>query len=429
MAFLRDRAANAMTSPLLRDTDPTLWAEALNYPYGIHVVYPAASSTPLLVVKLTQQYLLTARMNRGFKIYVVPVDTPEGSTIGLLTAFFEDADEPLTVWTPLSPDDDPTDNILSVLKTKRLTVRLFDEHDRELLGYEATIDLPLVPRVRLEHVKLLEFTHDLAHLMHEQGEHWFGARVAQDDQEAISINFVRPLYEENRRYKDDRPDLFKFNGAKGLADVRLEKDEPGQFQEIDIVLLLQRVFKPESIYRSPRRNYDNEEITDVIVITDKLCLLVEAKDSPNTERQLGNRLDRKRATTKKHLNKACNQLSGAIGYLDRTRPLIMRMPEGDVVIDLGKRNVLSLAVVRELFLPDYPEYSEQLYELHDDIGIPCAALDYGELVQYTTICNSEDAFVGAYFEVFNKALERKGFPRLRFGVRDLFDEDGDFRFE
>jgi hypothetical protein len=417
-----------MTSPFLRDTDPTLWAEALSYPYGIHVVYPAASSTPLLVVKLTQQYLLTARMNRGVKIYVVPVDTPSGSTVGLLTAFFEDDDEPLTVWTPLS-DDDHTAIVLSALKTTRWTVRLFDEHDRELLGYETTVEIPLLARVRLEHVKLLELTHDLDHHMHEQGKHWFGARVAQDDLEAISVNFERPLYEENRRYKDDRPDLFKFHGAKGLADVRLEKEEPGQFQEIDIVLLLQRVFKPENIYHSPRRNYDNEEITDVIVITDKLCLLVEAKDSPNTERQLGNKLDRKRATTKKHLNKACNQLSGAIGYLDRTRPLIMRMPEGDVVIDLGKRTILSLAVVRELFLPDYPEYSERLYELHDDIGLPCVALDYGELVQYTTICNSEDAFVRAYFQVFNKALQRKGFPRLRFGVRDLFDEDGNFRFE
>jgi hypothetical protein len=417
-----------MTSPFLRDTDQALWAEALSYPFGIHVVYPAGSSTPLLVVKLTQQYLLTARMNRGFKIYVVPVDTPSGSTAGLFTAFFEDDDEPLTVWTPLS-DDDHTANVLSALKTTRWTVRLFDEHDRELLGYEATVEIPLLARVRLEHVKLLELTHDLDHHMREQGELWFGLRGAQDDQEAISVNFGRPLYEENRRYKDDRPDLFKFNGAKGLAEVRLEKEEPMQFQEIDIILLLQRVFKPENIYHSPRRHNDNEEITDVIVLTDKLCLLVEAKDSPNTERQLGNKLDRKRATTKKHLNKACNQLSGAIGYLDRTRPLIMRMPEGDVVIDVGKRNVLSLAVVRELFLPDYPEYSERLYELHDDIGLPCIALDYGELVQYTTFCNSEDAFVGAYFEVFDKALERKGFPRLRFGVRDLLNEDGSFRFE
>lgn len=417
-----------MTSPFLRDTDQALWAEALSYPFGIHVVYPAGSSTPLLVVKLTQQYLLTARMNRGFKIYVVPVDTPSGSTAGLFTAFFEDDDEPLTVWTPLS-DDDHTANVLSALKTTRWTVRLFDEHDRELLGYEATVEIPLLAQVRLEHVKLLELTHDLDHHMREQGELWFGLRGAQDDQEAISVNFERPLYEENRRYKDDRPDLFKFNGAKGLAEVRLEKEEPMQFQEIDIILLLQRVFKPENIYHSPKRHNDNEEITDVIVLTDKLCLLVEAKDSPNTERQLGNKLDRKRATTKKHLNKACNQLSGAIGYLDRTRPLIMRMPEGDVVIDLGKRNVLSLAVVRELFLPDYPDYSERLYELHDDIGLPCIALDYGELVQYTTFCNSEDAFVGAYFEVFNKALERQGFPRLRFGVRDLFDQDGRFRFE
>lgn len=417
-----------MTSPFLQDADPELWANALRYPYGLHVVYPRGKAKALLVVKLTQQYLLTARMNRGFKIYVVPLDTDEGSTIGLLSAFFEDDDNPLTVWTPLS-DDDHTAIILRALRGSSLTVRLFDEHDRELLGYEATVELPLVPHVRLEHGKLLELSHELAHRMHEQAEDWFNARASQDDQEAISINFHAPLYDENRRYIDDRPDLFKFNGAKGLAEVRLEKEEPMQFQEIDIVLLLQRVFKPVNIYHSPRRHNDNEEITDVIVITDNLCLLVEAKDSPNTEKQIGNKLDRKRATTKKHLNKACNQLSGAIGYLDRARPLVMRMDTGDVVLDLGNRSILCLAVVRELFLPDYPDYSARLYELHDDIELPCIALDYGELVQYTTFCNSEDAFVGAYFEVFNHALKREGFPRLRFGVRDLFDEDGSFRFK
>jgi hypothetical protein len=96
---------------------------------------------------------------------------------------------------------------------------------------------------------------------------------------------------------------------------------------------------------------------------------------------------------------------------------------------IAKPHLSILTVVREPFLHDYPEYSDRLYELHDDIGPPCIALDYGELVQHTTFCNSEDAFVGTYFEVLNKALERNGFPRLRFGVRDLFDQDGRFRFE
>lgn len=103
--------------------------------------------------------------------------------------------------------DEHTQIILSALRTTRLTVRLFDEHDRELPGYGATVVLPLLSRVRLEHAKFHDLTHDLAHHMQEQAEMWFLARASQDDQEAISINFQAP----------HRP------GAAGLADDDLAR--------------------------------------------------------------------------------------------------------------------------------------------------------------------------------------------------------------
>ena len=413
---------------LLKDSHPEVWKEALRYPFGFNVIELPGEARPTLLLKLSQTFLLTARMNQGFNVYVVPVNTPQGMSAGLMGAFRDDEDEPLTVWSPLALDPF-LDQLLQAIMSPLLNVRLFDEHNRELLGYEAQTEIPLVARVRLNLAKLFPLTHDLAHRMHEQGVEWFGLRQPIDDSEAISIRFTSPLYELDRRYIDDRPDMFSFHGAKGLAEVRLEKEEPGQFQEIDIILLLQRVFKPEQIYHAPLRVYDKEEITDILVITDKNCLIIQAKDSPNTEKQLNKKLERKRTTTLKHLRKACAQLSGAIGYLDRVQPLSFFVDNKQYVIDLGKRNILSLAVVRELFLDTYGDYSALLYELFDDIELPCIALDYSELVQYTLFCDSEEAFIGAYFEVFNKALERKGFPRLRFGVNNLFDQDGSFRFD
>jgi hypothetical protein len=91
---------------------------------------------------------------------------------------------------------------------------------------------------------------------------WF----AEDDLQAISVKFEAPMYAEDRKFKDERPELFRFHGSTGFMEVSLVKLEPGQFQEMDIILLLQRIFSAEQIYHSPRRVNDGEEICDVFVI-------------------------------------------------------------------------------------------------------------------------------------------------------------------
>lgn len=416
-----------MKHDLLEQAHPDLWEDALRYPFGLHAVSVLGEANPLLILKATQQFLLTARMNKGFKIYVVPLETEVGPTVGLLSAFFDDADNPLTLWTPLAEGVDSF-MIVWTLMRSTITVRLFDEHNRELLGYLANVERPLLSQVRLEQSVFRVMTHDLAHHMHEQATLWFITRTDSDDLDAISVNFDQPLYEENRRYIDDRPDLFKFKGAGSLVEVRLDKLEPGQFQEIDIIFLLQKLFKPEQIFHSPKRPNNFKEIADIIILTEQVCLVIQAKDSPNTEVQLANTLDRKRSAAQNHLKKACKQLARSVAHLRQNRPLTMRMDYGDEVVEIGERPVLCLAIVRELFPADYSEYSEHLYELHKKTYLPCIGIDYGELIQYMTFCDSEESFITAYFQVFDKALEGNGFPRLRFGVNDLFDEDGIFRF-
>ena len=43
-------------------------------------------------------------MNKGFKIHVTPIEIDGISTVGLMSAFFEDADCPPILWTPLAND-------------------------------------------------------------------------------------------------------------------------------------------------------------------------------------------------------------------------------------------------------------------------------------------------------------------------------------
>ena len=412
----------------LRESHPDVWAEAVRHPSGLQFVRVRDEGRIELIVKLPAMFLLTARMNAGFQIHVAPVEHDGQSTIGLLSVFKEDNETPLMAWTPLFLEPASRTIIGTLLVSTSLTVRLVDEHDRELAAYEAALQVPLESRIRLQLATLLPMNHARAHALHESAQVWFNVHGEREAPGAINVEFKTPLYAETRRFRDERPELFRFHGSKGFAEVSLERVEPGQFQELDIILLLQRVFRPDQIFHAPLRDYDREEICDVLVITDTLCLVVQAKDSPNTKGTLDRSLERKVRKAQSQLEEGCKQVSGAIGYIVRTQPLKFLIDGREVILDLGGRQVLSLVVTRELFLWEYEAYSETLLSLHSDIELPCIALDYQELIQYCTFCPSEAEFLGAYFQVFDAALELSFFPRLRFGVNDLHDADGNFRF-
>jgi hypothetical protein len=407
---------------------PEIAEDVLRLPGGVHGFRIEGQSVPFLIVKMLHQYLLTAKMNRGFKVYVVPLNVSGIVTVGLMTAFFDDPDNPLTIWTPLA-DEPASKEIVAALLGNNLRVYLFDEHNREFLGYSTSVEVPRKARELLEHTKLYALSHQTAHEFGAAAAGWFGTRTRREDAEAISINFDEPLYPESVDIMDMRHHHYAFHGSKGFGHTTLVKTEPGQFQEIDIILLLQRIFSPSQIYHAPKRVYDKEEIADIMVITDDVCIIVQAKDSPNTENMLRNSLERKRLKAVKQLKEGIGQAAGAIGYLDRIRPLKMLIDDGEIEIDLGKRQILSLIVVRELFDSNYDEYSRLLFGLFDKIDLPCVALDYAELHRYTSYCEDADEFVRAYFEVFDFARQNGVFPRLRFGMNDLFNQDGSFKFD
>ena len=397
---------------------PELCETILQYPGGIHCVRLSGETVSRIILKLPVSFLLPAKLRQGLKVYVVPLSVGGQATAGLMCAFFDDADSPLVSWRLLD-DSEQTLDLTYALTKQDVLVHLFDEQGREYLGYRASIDTPLMARIRLEHASFIDMTHDSVNEAHEQAMFWFSIRSQEDDGDAIRISFVEPLFPEDLVLIDARPDLYQFRGSKGIGFTSLERPEPGLYQEIDIVLLLQRVFSPDQIFHGPKRHYDGEEIADVIVITDATCLIIQAKDSPNTEQTLNRTLDRKQRASAHMLRAALKQLKGAVNYIDRTRPLRMRVDGREFTVDIGDRNVISLAVVRELFVDMYAEYSEALFGFFDDIQLPCIGIDYGELHQYTTFCRDEAGFLDAYFQVFDAAREIGSFPRLRFGLRDV----------
>ncbi|MBY4898708.1 hypothetical protein [Cupriavidus sp. AU9028] len=397
---------------------PEVCQTALQHPLGIHSIRIHGEGVPRLLLKLPVSYLLPIKLGHGFRIYVVPVDVADVASYGLMCAFDDDDDEPLVCWRML--DDHPdTHDLLHALTRREVFVHLFDEQNRELAGYRAITDVPLEAKARLDHLKFPRIDHAGYHAATEEAKAWFGRRNPTDDAGAMRVKFVSPLFPDDQLIEDDRDHLYRFHGAKGRGFTTLERVEAGLPQELDIILLLQRVFRPDQIFHAPLRHYDNEEIADVVVLTDDVCLVIQAKDSPNTSQTLQRSIERKRTTTRKQLRSAINQVVGALSYIKRTRPLRMRVDGEEVVVDLGQRNILALVVVRELFLDDYDAYSALLFNALGRGEHPCLALEYEELHSYTTFCPSPAQFLSAYFQVFDSAMEHGEFPRLRFGLNDV----------
>ncbi|MDR0214068.1 MAG: hypothetical protein LBJ15_08725 [Comamonas sp.] len=396
---------------------PATVKELLRFPGGIHCVRLSGESIPRIILKLPTNFILSMKVNKGFKIYAVPVEVSGSASVGLLCAFFDDADSPLTCWRLLDPSDETLD-LLHALSKRQVLVHIFDEQNRELLGYSSEIVMPLVSKVRLEHVGFPDFDQKSFHVAHEQAAAWIGLRSAQDDADAIQVHFTESLFPEDLMIMDLRQDQYTFNGSKGFGFTSLEREDAGLYQEMDIINLLHRVFRPEQIYHAPKRFYDKEEIADIVVITDSTCLIVQAKDSPNTEQTQNRTLQRKKLASVHMLKGALKQISGAVKYIVRNRPFRMLVNDQEVSIDLGKHQILSLAIVREMFMDTYTEYSQELFSLFNEINFPCIALDYAELHSYTSYCGDERRFLGAYFQVFNFAHSNGSFPRLRFGVED-----------
>lgn len=384
-------------------------------PMGLLPLYFKDDDRPKLVIKAHKEALLAAKLNHGFKIYVAPVVAQNMQTMGLVTAFFDDHDEPLVTYTPMFAE--PWVQVLKrTLLSSVIDIHFFDDNNRELLGYVANIQCSSGTREFIEHTALLSFDIDTARSSLDQMAQWFGLRTAKDDIAAISVTLVASLFPDDIFIQDLRPENHSYQGSKPSSFSQLVRQEPGPFQERDIVHLLHRVFPPEQIYLGPLRVTDREEIADVLVVTKSCALFIQAKDSPNTEEVLRNSISRKKATANKSLTKAIDQVRGALRYAKSMVPMKMLVGEKVTELMLDGLELRSLIVVKELFNDEYSIYSHAILSMAEQTHVPCIALDYTDLHMYTAYLRSEDLFFEAYDVVFANGIKTGAFPRLRFGL-------------
>jgi hypothetical protein len=228
--------------------------------------------------------------------------------------------------------------------------------------------------------------------------------------------FDDALYPENIFFIDARATEDRYVSTHSVAMNLLERAEPGAFQERDIANLLARIFPAHQIFLNPLRWEDSEEISDILIVGKSNILFVQAKDSPNIAKILGNTIQRKKSTTLKHLDKALNQVSGAVKYAKRDDAMRFLIGEREFSVRTSGVRIAALIIVKELFLDEYDEYTKRAVAVAEAVAASCIPLDYNELHTYTKNLRDEDSFFYAIDTVFSKGLETGMFPRLRFGL-------------
>lgn len=391
-------------------------ASLLQFPVGLCFAEFEGRPRPVLLVKGPKEAILSAKVNGGFKIYLVPVEADGETTACLVSAFFDDADEPLILTTPLF-DEPATRALWQGLLEGSYDVHFFNELNQEMLGYTVETGCTEATRQRLRQTRLLPFDFGIAGSMMDKAGAFMALRDTDDDAHALDIRLNEPIFPEDLFFLDLRPHLNDHQASKGFRHNTLEREEPGYLQELDIIGLLRRTFLAKQIFHGPLRVTDGEEIADVVVVTDSRVLFIQAKDSPNTSEVLGNTMTRKKATSIKRLAKAARQARGAISYArSRDDGLAMRVGDTEVTISLEGRELFSLLVLKELFNDMVADSDPILLELSTSTKAPCVALDYPELVQYTSHLSGEDVFFEALHRVHDFAIANGTFPRLRFGL-------------
>lgn len=381
-------------------------------PIGLIPLSFDGDDSPTLVVKAPKEVILASKLNNGFKIYVVPIELEGCKTLGLISAFFDDYDEPLVIYSPLFKE--PSIDIhMELLLSDKVNIYFFDDNSREYLGYSASINCSPENKKFLNDSNFVPYSLSFARKSHDQLKKWFSLRSIEDDNSAISILFSEPLFPEDIVIYDLDPENHAYHGSKSSSHTELVRKEPGSYQEQDIAKLFHRLFLPEEIYINPLRINDKEEIVDILIATEKNIILVQAKDSPNMESILKNKISRKKSTATKSLKKAVKQMQGALGYIGSESSIKMVIGDKCREVEIGERKIRTLVVVKELFDDEYSSYSSIILPLVKLLKVPCIALDYSELNIYTSNLADENSFIEAYDKVSDYGIQSGEFPRLR----------------
>lgn len=390
---------------------PHLMQHVRDLHHGISTIANDKEGRLLLIIKVPKEAVLAAKAKQRIGFYLAPCRMNGETYHGLVTTYEDDELNPLMVVTPLL-DDEMGHSIFDLLSSESFDIHFFDDNNRELLGYRS--QNTKFAEFDKSQYKLAPSSLEAAYEIRDLTNHWFMRRSLQDDKNSIKVNFLEPLMVEDLFILDAVPMNNLFQKGPPVSHSTLERLEPGSFQEMDIVRLLQKVFHEDSIFLNPLRTDNNEEFVDVLVASDEYLLLIQAKDSPNTEKSLDRTLKRKISTVSKALDKAIDQTRGAIKYLRRGDNLQFHFGEDIFEIETHDKVIRNLIVVQETFVNEWESYSDRVLGLDNEMGASCYVMGYPELVTWTAKLSTPEKFFDAFDSIVAEGKETGIFPSITF---------------
>ena len=106
---------------LLALSHPEIGRKLHSFPGGLLPIRPDGKLS--LAIKASKEALLTVQQNRSFSVYVVPMPAMDGEAISIVTAFFDDAAEPLVIRTPLFGNEDTSVELVALLMAEEIEPR------------------------------------------------------------------------------------------------------------------------------------------------------------------------------------------------------------------------------------------------------------------------------------------------------------------
>lgn len=390
-------------------------SEIASDPLGLFPIQESYVAPLCLVVKANKEMILTAKTKCEFAFYLAPVVLDGRKTYGIVTAFFDDPDEPLTITTPLF-DDEFAEDILHLLSSRVFDVHFFTEDSIEVMAWRCLNARSYRVKLLMNMMDLLPGSLDIGRTFIQELDHWFAHRSSSDDSDRVVIRSQNSI-NTTQITVDSRLSVNSHHGRKQTSMYApIERPDPGEQSEQDIVSMLLRVFPGRQVFLSPTRPDDGREFVDVLVSTPRFIVLIQAKDSPNTESTLRRSMARKKATVKSHLRKATAQLRGSLSYI-MSGDTIQIICDGSLHdISPAGRLVVGLIIVKELFRDEYDVYSKFAFDLFNETSARCFIMDMMEFHSFTFHCRTEESFFGALRDVFLFAQHHGQFPRSRFGL-------------
>ena len=381
---------------------PSILSAVLDFPAGLLPARNKETGKLLLIMKIHKEYILAARLQAGFSFYLVPLQSSSGPTVALITAFFDDVDEPLVVKTPLF--DEPLGHgILELLAQDEFEVYFFDEHGRELMGYRVTKHDKGSLIAKGEKYGLLNNHPKTWNSICNNLETWFGMRSAQDDADSIKVVLVEELFPSDLFILDTRREEHDYFGSNGFSHSALERENPGYYQEHDIVACLKRAYPGGSIAINPIRRDNGKEFVDVLAVSNTHLLLIQAKDSPNTKASLARSIDRKRRASHSQIEKAMKQAKGAAAHARERNQLELIIDKVDLDVQLDSKKIVNLVVVQEMFVDEGDAFVARYRDI-EKAGEVFVLLDYSAFNSFCYEFQNEELLLGAFADYSEKIL-------------------------